>query len=377
MYGRARRAPWGALLTTLILPFTTTPLSAQGVWMATQSHLGIQRDAHASLLVEGRVLIIGGRTKAIGATTRKVESYDPASGAITEIHGLIRSRSFFAPVLLENGKVLVPGGYRQPNKHGTIDDCELFDPIRERWKKTGRMHAPRELYTATRLPDGTVLIAAGFSNGDIEASAERYDPDKSRFRPAGNLQTARFGHTATLLGERVLITGGRTVKDVSLKSTEIYSPSEDAWSPGPPMQADRFRHTATLLKDGRILLTGGYSSTQGKTLASAEIYDPATGTFTLLSSPMSDTRMDHTATLLNDGRVLIVGGWSSVKGRTVASADLYDPATNAFTPAAPLPVSRHEHTATLLPDGTVLVTGGLRHEPATQGTLNDAYLYRP
>jgi hypothetical protein len=85
--------------------------------------------------------------------------------------------------------------------------------------------------------------------------------------------------------------------------------------------------------------------------------------------------MDHTATLLPDGRILIVGGWNSLKNRTVASVDLFDPATNTFTPAAPLPASRHEQAAALLPNGDVLLTGGLRHEPALDQTLNDAYVY--
>ena len=78
---------------------------------------------------------------------------------------------------------------------------------------------------------------------------------------------------------------------------------------------------------------------------------------------MRDGRMDHTATPLPDGRVLIVGGWSSGKGRTVATVDIFDPATNTFTPASPLPASRHEHAALLLPDGSVLVSGGLQVEP--------------
>jgi hypothetical protein len=288
---------------------------------------------------------------------------------------MIGSRSFFQPVLLDNGKVLAAGGYRQPNTHGTISDCELYDPAKRRWKRTGAMQTPRELYAATKLPDGDVLIIAGFSNGDITRTVERYEARHGRFRPAASLQTARFGHTATLLDGRILVTGGRAAKDVSLTTTEIYDIDSGTWSPGPEMREDRFRHTATRLPDGRILIAGGYSSTQKKTLATAEIYDPAANTFTLLPSTMSDGRMDHTATLLPNGRVLITGGWNSLKNRTVASVDLFDPATNSFTPAAPLPASRHEQAAALLPNGDVLLTGGLRHEPSPDQTLNDACVY--
>ncbi|HZT40825.1 MAG TPA: kelch repeat-containing protein [Chthonomonadaceae bacterium] len=335
------------------------------------------RDAHATLVVGDKALIIGGRTKSYGATTPLTETYDPVSGEIREAGRMIGSRSFFQPVLLDNGKVLAAGGYRQPNAHGTVQDCELYDPAKQRWKRTGPLHTPRELYAAVKLPDGDVLVIAGFSNGDMTRTVERYDTRHGRFRPAASLQTARFGHTATLLDGRILVAGGRTLKDVSLTSTEMYDVSSGTWSSGPEMREDRFRHTATRLPDGRVLITGGYSSKQRKTLATAEIYDPASNTFTLLSSTMSDGRMDHTATLLPDGRVLIAGGWNSLKNRTVASADLFDPATNIFIPAAPLPASRHEQAAVLLPNGAVLLTGGLHHEPSQEQMLKDILIYRP
>jgi hypothetical protein len=117
-----------------------------------------------------------------------------------------------------------------------------------------------------------------------------------------------------------------------------------------------------------------------------EIYDPVLGIFTLLTDPatglplqMSHTRMDHTATLLPDGRVLIAGGWSTVNGAlsTTASADIFDPLSGTVTPVAALPVSRHEAAALLLPTGKVLLTGGLRWEPAVQQTLNSSYVFSP
>ncbi|HXG24332.1 MAG TPA: kelch repeat-containing protein, partial [Chthonomonadales bacterium] len=284
------------------------------------------------------------------------------------------ARSFLPTVVLRDGTVLAPGGYR--SGHGTIRDCELYDPAAGKWRTTGSMRDNRELHTATLLPDGGVLVTGGFSNDTVLRSAELYNPLKGRFQKVQSMKAARFGHTAALLGaERLIVAGGRTHRDVSLTSTEIYLPERNEWAEGPPLKEDRFRHTATPLADGRILFTGGYSSTQKKTLASAEIYDPRTDRFTLLPTSMSDGRMDHTATLLLNGRVLVVGGWSSQIGATVASADLFDPATGAFTPVEPLPESRHEHTATLLPDGTVLIVGGLHYSPETQRTLNDGYLF--
>lgn len=364
-------------MSTLLLTLAATAAAGQGLWTPAQNTMNTPRDAHAILVVGDKALILGGRTKSYGATTTLTEAYDSVSGEIREVGRMLGSRSFFQPVLLDNGKVLAAGGYRQPNAHGTIQDCELYDPAKQRWKRTGSMHIPRELYAAVKLPNSDVLVIAGFSNGDITPTVERYETRHGRFRPAASLQIARFGHTSTLLADRILVAGGRTFKDVSLASTEIYYIHSRMWSPGPEMREDRFRHTATRLSDGRVLITGGYSSAQRKTLATAEIFDPVSNTFTLLSSTMSDARMDHTATLLPDGRVLIAGGWNSLKNRTVASVDLFDPATNTFTPAAPLPVSRHEQAAALLPNGAVLLTGGLHHEPSIDQTLNDAYVYRP
>lgn len=303
-----------------------------------------------------------------------------AAPAFVRAGDMIDTRSFVPCVVLDNGKVLAPGGFQSSDGHyRSMSAAELYDPATKAWSTiAGGMWSARELHSATKLFNSKVLIAGGFSNKRILGSAELYDPVKATFLFTEEMLTPRFGHTATLLADgQVLVCGGRTLKDESLESCELYDATLGTWNWGPSMTRDRFRHTATTLTDGRILITGGYSSTLSTTLASAEIYDPIKCEFTALKSVMSDSRMDHTASLLKDGRVLIVGGWNSVKGQTVASADLFDPVTNTFTSAAALPVSRHEHTATRLADGTVLLTGGLRVEPSGQETLSDAYVYRP
>jgi hypothetical protein len=349
-------------------------------WIPVPIWMNTPRDAHAAVLLRGTVLLLGGRTRPTGGTTAATDHFDVEIGRFVMGQPMAASRSFLPVVILQDGSVLAPGGYR--SGHGTIRDCELYDPTTGKWRKAGTMHDNRELHTATILLNGNVLVVGGFSNDAVLRSVELYDYSKARFRKGPCVKIARFGHTATLLGAGegegyVLITGGRTIQDVSLNSTEIYLPEQDRWGVGPSLQEDRFRHTATILMDGRILFTGGYSSAQRKTLATAEIYDPSADRFTLLPTSMSDGRMDHTATRLSDGKVLIVGGWSSQKGATVASTDLFDPLTETFTPIAPLPISRHEHTATLLPDGTVLVVGGLHYSREVQRTLNDAYLFVP
>jgi Galactose oxidase, central domain/Kelch motif len=128
-------------------------------------------------------------------------------------------------------------------------------------------------------------------------------------------------------------------------------------------------HTVTALPSGQVLVAGGMGA-GGASLASVELYDPASNRVELLP-PMSRTRMGHTATLLTDGRVLAIGGYNGAYERSV---EFFDPATRRFSPAGALHVGRSGHTATLLPDGRVLVIGGV----GTGWTfLNSAEIFEP
>ncbi len=357
----------------------TGAAQGQGTWTKI-SAMSTPRDAHGAIRIGNDVLVIGGRTSPAGQTTQLTDDFNPSTAKFTRTGNMIDTRSFFPPVLLDSGKVLAAGGFRYSGGHyGTIAKSEVYNPSTRKWMSvSGGMLFAREQHSGTKLLSGQALFAGGFSNNLILNTAEYYDPATATFSLTGSMAAPRFGHGASLLANgRVLVTGGRTYNDVSLQTTELYDPVLGVWLPGQNMVEARFRHTATTLADGRILITGGYSLMRGATLASAEIYDPTTGVFTPVSSTMNDTRMDHTATLLANGRVLITGGWSSVKGSTVASADLFDPVTGKFTATASLPVSRHEQSAVALADGTVLLTGGLRWEPTVQQTLNDAYVYHP
>ena len=382
-----------ALLGLQILPRGASA-QAKNTWTPAGS-MNSPRDAFTICVVAGKIIALGGRTTARGSTVRTTESYSLANALFAADKSMNTDRSFFPVVpLKDSGKVLVVGGFS--GRSGTIKDVEVFNTAAGDWSTVGSLNAARELLTATLLPDGQVLAAGGFSNGAILDSAELYNPGTEKFTYTGSMKVSRHGHTATLiptmpvnaLAGQVLVMGGRTSKDVSLDSTEVYDPSKAAWSAGPKLVQDRFRQTATVLQDGRILIIGGYSSVKSATLDTAEIYDPALNSFSLLTSKMVDGRMDHTATLLPDGRVLVAGGWSSaVKntdgslGSTVASVDIFDPAKSTFSAVAALPVSRHEHAAALitLADGmpAVLVAGGLHWEPALHQTLKDAWIYTP
>ena len=222
---------------------------------------------------------------------------------------------------------------------------------------TGYLNAPRHFHTATLLTNGKVLIAGGTIAGGprVWASAELYDPSTQTFTVTGDMTTPRFQHTATLLPDgKVLITGGW--RDVAgpppsaLHSAELYDPTTATFTAVGDMTMGRAWHTATLLNNGKVLIAGGDFAdirTRG-----AELYDPATGTFTS-TGDMKEPGAE-TATLLPNGRVLIIKG----KFLGPNHAELYDPATGAFTRTGDLSLAGFHPTAVLLPTGKALVAGG-------------------
>ncbi|MFZ5876513.1 MAG: kelch repeat-containing protein [Nitrospirota bacterium] len=183
--------------------------------------------------------------------------------------------------------------------------------------------------------------------------------------------TARSEHTATLLPNgRVLVAGGYNSNDGYLASAELYDPATGTFSPTWSMGTARSGPSATMLLNGKVLVIGGVFAGGGYN-ASAELYDPATGTFSPTAS-LGTARFTHTATLLPNGQVLVAGGCCSPGA--LASAELYDPASGTFSPTGPMGTARRIHTATLLPNGQVLVAGGA---DSGGGSLASAELYDP
>src|SRR5882724_5484593 len=173
-------------------------------------------------------------------------------------------------------------------------------------------------------------------------------------QPLDNLAVPRTDHIATALSDgRILITGGRDTDGNLVAASEIFDPETQTSSASATLHTARVDHSATVLADGRVLVAGGTGASGA--LSSAEIFDPANpgAGFQVVASPMTAARTHHTATLLNNGTVLIAGG------ETGGTAEIFDPATQSFTPTLwNLQVARNGHTATLFTDDSVLLAGG-------------------
>lgn len=295
-----------------------------------------------------------------------------------------RARAFQTSTELLNGNILVAGGY-----DGTafftggapvFPDSEIYDWHAGTWRTVAPMHVARAAAVAVRLDGGRVLVVGGFdSTFNAIDSAEVYDPRSNSWTFTGPLHSRRAeDFTAALLpGGRVLIAGGylRGFPFIPLSSSEIWDPKTNQWSTAAPMHFARGEFTSTELKDGRILAAGGVGSTQElPPLATAEIYDPETGIWTLTGS-MHIGRDDHGAALLHDGRVLVAGGEIGGTLRT-ATAELYDPQSGTWSVTGSMTARRSEveWATVLLPDGNALVTGGFAAEEMPQSTAD---LYDP
>lgn len=311
-------------------------------------------------------------------------------------------RFFHSATRLRDGTVLVAGGCLEVGANGCtsapVASAQIYEPARRAWSPAGTMTVGRVGHTATLLPDGKVLVAGGCTDvprggpgcfpANEVSSAELYDPASRRWSPARPMALPHLTHTATLLSAtptarcgpncgKVLVLGagfenGRFRED----DAELYDPGSGTWAPTAATAVPRAGHTATLLADGRVLVVG---APMVKPDAPPELYDPKDATWKPTGSAERAPRFQsHTATLLADGTVLVAGGAPFAPLPDPGSTELYDPTASpdprhpevsggAFRLTDPLPVTRSSPAAVRLGGGQVLLAGGILLDTSAGG----------
>jgi hypothetical protein len=336
------------------LPAAAESPPAAGTFRPTGAPAELRATHAATLLADGRVLVIGGWEVAVPLL---VEAWDPATETFAPAGSMPGCRGFPTATTLPDGRVFVVGGVGCGDGETYRSTTLTWDPTTETFSPSGSLAVGRALHTATLLHDGRVLVVGGHDDGGAVAEAEVWDPATGTWAQAGSLDVGRAFHTATLLDDgRVLVVGGWDwASEGALSTAEIWDQATASFAPVATTFTAREHHTATLLDDGRVLLVGGRDRSGGS--APAEIWDPATGTVAATGSP-AVARFDHTATRLTDGRVLVIGGMDPATEETgLASAEIWDPATGTFGPAGSPAHELFLHTVTALRDGRVLVVG--------------------
>ena len=325
---------------------------AIGTWTPADS-MALPRAEHTTtLLDDGTVLIVGGIGRGFGVdpdpyagfrSTAKI--YDPSTDSWVSAGKMEGKRAQHATIRLADGRVLIAGGSGiGPSREywgnwgGETESAEVYDPSTGTWSQTGSMSKDRDFPTLTLLEDGRVLATGGFG----AAMAEVYYPSDGTWTETGAMHEERRWHTATLLDDgRVLVVGGLYSSEgreyQALRSAEIWNPASGVWTQVEDMSEERGQHTATRLPDGRVLVVGGTpegylfggGGVFGVGIASVEIFDPSSGSWSPVKS-MSQNRTDHAAVLLDDGRVLVVGGTGDA-ALVLDSSELFDPSTETWS----------------------------------------------
>jgi len=362
--------PYGTLASSEIY---TPGTPGTGTWTGT---VKTARQNHtATLLLDGTVLVAGGKDSS-GNALNSAQLYNPTTRTWTSAGTMKTGRFYHTATRFTNGTVLLSGG--QGTGSTTLSASEIYTPsgtpgTAGTWASTtGSMGTARLLHTATLLSDGTVLVAGGGVAGGTSGltSSEIFTPGTGLWTATtGSLATARQNHTATKLGDgTVLVAGGLNGTGV-IAGSEIYSAG--SWTtPSTSMTTPRQGQTATLLLDGTVLVAGGAdAATPAGAIATSELYVPGTGWSAVPFSERT-ARYFHTAiplpvsAALPNGGVLVTGGYGA--SGWLSNSEIYATSLGTWSynsgsvdgGAGNLEAERFAHTATLLNDGSVMVCFG-------------------
>jgi len=302
------------------------------------------RSGHtATLLSTGQVLVVGG-----AGAKQSVDLYDPQTQTIASLTTLKYGRSQHTATLLDDDHVLITGGCSNTQ-------VEVIEISSKSVEFAGSLSAARYGHAAMLLADGRVLIAGGSGS-----SAEIFDPSSYKTKPVPMNVSRANAQLIPIPSGAVVIGGSNVVEHFDLATDQFTATAKLSFHNGQGS-------SATLLRSGEILVAGGgwygYWDGIGDRNAQTELYDPQmpTPTVTLLSGTMIHGRVGHTATLLVDGRVLLTGGTPGdygIPGQVLATAELYDPDTQTFSAVDRGETVLSGQSAVLLPSGSVLIAGG-------------------
>ena len=367
------RPSGAAAAPSLAAPSLSTSPRTPGSW-TTVGSLATGRNLHtATLLFDGRVLIVGGETSTVhpdGSVSNEpiasTETYDPATRKFRRVAPMLEPRVDHTATLLADGRVLVAGGASQERPPGCDGGCdfslattELFDPATNAWTAGGNLNVARSSAAATLLPDGRVLLAGGYDHGGGRslASSELFDPATGIWKRTGDLRdpgaASAWAATILLFDGSVVAIGGPDGRGGTLPS-ERYHQATGMWTVSGAMPA-ALSGTATRLLDGRVLVSGNPGDPPAG--SSAAIFDPTTDLWTATGA-LATPRTGQATTILPDGRVLTVGGYDMSANGGLSTTELFDPASGTWSAGRSLSSGRSNATATLVEGGSVLLVGG-------------------
>ena len=352
---------------------TASPAAAAPeTWSAVSNLHAARGYAPMIRLGDGTVIIAGGQDDLTYHAS--AERFNPGTGAWTVVGSIGQAVAGQVATALPGGKALFAGGTDGFSYYGFGD---VFDPTAGTWTQTQPMVGAHAYGSAAALGNGQVLVVGGYDGGATltTPNAELFDPTAGTWTAADPIPgKGRFGATATPLADgRVLVAGGddgSLNSNAALANAAIFS-SDTGWTAVDSMNRVRFDAAAVQLADGRILVAGG-STSSGSALSESEVFDPATGHWTI-SGYMLWARYGLTMTLLPDGRVLAAGGYSSSSEPALSSAEIYDPTTGGWSATGPMAIGRRNFAAAALADGRVLIAGGAEDSQ----DLNSAEVYTP
>lgn len=356
----------------IVLVLLSGPTATLAQWTFTGSFAATTQWHQAIQVKTGEVVAIGGQQ--FDGINCEPQIYLPSLGSWHYgacFTGDDEGLSEFTATLLQNGQILVAGGFEDDGNSEIYDTTYSQRPGENYlfwdWIETGSLNVPRYRHTATLLNNGLVLAVGGQGYADWYSSTELFSLSTGTWTYTGSMNVARFYHTASLLQNGgVLVAGGigpnSSGSTSYLSSAEIYisiNTTYGTWSYTGGINEARYLHTSTLLENGQVIIVGGIGSNGA--LASAELFDPSLGAWSVTGS-LTTSRQQHTATLMPDGKVLVAGGDQlsvEVLSAYLRSCEIYDPLIGSWTNFSSLNNPRYGHATTLLSNGLVMVSGGL------------------